>query len=315
MKDFLKENSKYKIVAKLSIISVTTLLMMFAGTASIGSHYHSVYAAAKNATSSSSSSTSKGGGSSSINSTSPIGSSAFLNVITKVDNINGGMAKPSDFTITRSGKSPSPKSFSGSTSGTSVTLKAGKYKVTGSGPSGYNIAYSSGCSGAASGGVPVKCTVSSSFSKTISGNSTYTTNKTKAADIGIMKINGFVRRPDCSNIFSKRCPEVSDNDVSVTNVGIDQEGGHHYYPYYWHGELGNEPRQISIPVGMPYAVVVEKPFWDGNKYPETFWRWEAAYIKGSCTGTNLCEGTMTANGATVEVNLHWGCLGSPYGRC
>ncbi len=126
MKDFLKENSKYKIVAKLSIISVTTLLMMFAGTASIDSHYHSVYAAAKNATSSSS----KGGGSSSINSTSPIGSSAFLNVITKVDNINGGMAKPSNFTITISGKSPSPKSFSGSTSGTSVTLKAGKYKVT-----------------------------------------------------------------------------------------------------------------------------------------------------------------------------------------
>ena len=33
MKDFLKENSKYKIVAKLSIISVTTLLMIFAGTA------------------------------------------------------------------------------------------------------------------------------------------------------------------------------------------------------------------------------------------------------------------------------------------
>ena len=78
---------------------------------------------------------------------SPIGSNTFLTVNTKV---NGGTKKPSDFTITVSGNSPSPKSFSGSSSGTSVTLNAGKYKVTGSGPSGYNIAYSSGCSGTAS---------------------------------------------------------------------------------------------------------------------------------------------------------------------
>src|SRR5229473_314964 len=172
MKDFFAENSKYEIVAKLSIISVTTLLMMFAGTASIDSHYHSVYAASKNATSSSSSSTSKGGGSSTKNSTSPIGSSTFLKVITKVDNSKGGTAKPSDFTITVAGKSPSPKSFSGSSSGTSVTLNAGKYKVTGSGPSAYTTKYSSGCSGTASGGAPIKCTISSSFStpNTIGGS-------------------------------------------------------------------------------------------------------------------------------------------------
>lgn len=95
MKDFLKEDSKYKIVAKLSIISVTSLLMMFAGTASFGSYYHSVFAAAKNPTHTTSS------------------SSTFLRVITKVDNIKGVTKKPSDFTITVSGKSPSPKSFSG----------------------------------------------------------------------------------------------------------------------------------------------------------------------------------------------------------
>jgi hypothetical protein len=57
MKDLSIRDLDYKIIGKLSIISVTTLLMMFAGTASIDSHYHSVYAAAKNATSSSSSST------------------------------------------------------------------------------------------------------------------------------------------------------------------------------------------------------------------------------------------------------------------
>src|SRR2546427_11281475 len=104
MKDFLKENSKCKIVAKLSIISITTLLMMFVGTASIDSHYHSLYAASKNTTSSSSSSTSKGGGSSTKNSTSPIGSSTFLNVITKTENSKGGTKKPSDFTITVTGR-------------------------------------------------------------------------------------------------------------------------------------------------------------------------------------------------------------------
>jgi hypothetical protein len=100
---------------------------------------------------------------------SPIGSNTFLTVTTKV---NGGTKKPSDFTITVSGNSPSPKSFSGSSSGTSVTLNAGKYKVTGSGPSGYTTTYSSGCSGTVSGGVPIKCTVSSTFSTSGGGSGT-----------------------------------------------------------------------------------------------------------------------------------------------
>jgi hypothetical protein len=72
MKDFLKENSNYKTVAILSIISVTTLVMMFAGAASFDSYHHSVYGAAKNATqttSSSSSSTSKTKGGSNNTST------------------------------------------------------------------------------------------------------------------------------------------------------------------------------------------------------------------------------------------------------
>jgi len=68
-------------------------------------------------------------------------------------------------TINVAGKSPSPKSFSGSSSGTSVTLSAGKYKVTGSGPSGYTTKYCPGCSGTASGGVPMKCTVTALFSQ------------------------------------------------------------------------------------------------------------------------------------------------------
>jgi hypothetical protein len=123
-KDLLKKGSNYKSVAKLSIISLTSLVMIFAVPASFVSnnhYYHAVFAAAKNATKSTSSSSRGGGGGSTNYSTSPIGSSTFLKVITKVDNTNGGTKNPSDFTITVSGNGPSPKSFPGSSSGTSVT--------------------------------------------------------------------------------------------------------------------------------------------------------------------------------------------------
>ncbi|MDQ6864852.1 MAG: hypothetical protein M3044_13650, partial [Thermoproteota archaeon] len=95
--------------------------------------------------------------------TPPPGSTTFLNVVTNVDNTNGGTKNPSDFTITVSGNSPSPKSFSGSSSGTSVTLQAGKYSVSESSISGYTTAYSSGCSGTASGGVPINCTITNIY--------------------------------------------------------------------------------------------------------------------------------------------------------
>jgi hypothetical protein len=91
------------------------------------------------------------------------GSTTFLSVITNVDNTNGGTKKPSDFTITVSGNSPSPSTFSGSSSGTSVSLKAGIYKVTASAISGYTSTYSTGCSGTASGGVPINCTITNLY--------------------------------------------------------------------------------------------------------------------------------------------------------
>jgi hypothetical protein len=93
----------------------------------------------------------------------PLGSTTFLSVITKVDNTNGGTKKPSDFTISVSGNSPSPKSFSGTSSGTSVTLKPGSYSVSASSISGYTSSYSSNCSGTATGGVPIKCTITKQY--------------------------------------------------------------------------------------------------------------------------------------------------------
>src|ERR671922_80702 len=87
--------------------------------------------------------------------TPPPGSTTFLNVVTKVDNTNGGTKKPSDFTITVSGNSPKPASFAGSSSGISVTLQPGKYSVSASSVSG--------CSGTASGGQTLSCTVENVF--------------------------------------------------------------------------------------------------------------------------------------------------------
>src|SRR5919199_69009 len=105
----------------------------------------------------------------------PPGSSTFLNVITDVDNSNGGNKKPSDFTLSVSGNNPSPRSFSGSSSGTSVTLKAGGYQVIeeNDGTSGYSVSYSSGCSGSANGGIPIKCTVTNKYTASPPGSTTF----------------------------------------------------------------------------------------------------------------------------------------------
>ena len=150
----------------LVMISSVTLLILVAGAASsISGSYQYVYAA-KSLT------PSKGGSgddSSSNNSTAPIGSKTFLTVSTKVV---GGTINPSDFTINVAGNSPSPKSFHGSSSGTSVTMNAGKYKVTASGKTGYSTSYSSGCSGTASGG-QVKCTITNRYSAPPPGATTF----------------------------------------------------------------------------------------------------------------------------------------------
>ena len=51
-------------------------------------------------------------------------------VTKRVINEGGGSARPSDFTITVAGNNPTPSSFDGSSSGTTVTLEPGRYSVT-----------------------------------------------------------------------------------------------------------------------------------------------------------------------------------------
>jgi hypothetical protein len=67
------------------------------------------------------------------------GSMTFMNVINEVDKASGDTKK-------------------------SVTLRSGSYKVTEDNSiTSYSTSYSSGCSGTASGGVPVKCTISNQY--------------------------------------------------------------------------------------------------------------------------------------------------------
>ena len=48
-------------------------------------------------------------------------------VTKQVNNEGGGSARPSDFTITVDGNNPTPASFDGSSSGTTVQLLEGRY--------------------------------------------------------------------------------------------------------------------------------------------------------------------------------------------
>src|SRR5205085_4758004 len=69
-----------------------------------------------------------------------------LIVIKHVINDNGGTASASSFTLSVTGNSPTPGSFPGAESpGTTVSINAGSYSVSESGPSGYSQSNSADC--------------------------------------------------------------------------------------------------------------------------------------------------------------------------
>src|SRR5439155_1498902 len=85
---------------------------------------------------------------------------APLLVVTKhVINDNGGTAVASDFTMSVTATNPSPASFPGNESGTNVTLSAGAYSVSETGPSGYAESDGADCSGTIAVGQTKYCTV------------------------------------------------------------------------------------------------------------------------------------------------------------
>ena len=85
---------------------------------------------------------------------------ATLIVIKHVVNDNGGTAVAGDFTLDSGGANDTPDNFAGAEApGTSVTLDAGSYGVTESGPGGYTRSDSADCSGTIANGETKTCTV------------------------------------------------------------------------------------------------------------------------------------------------------------
>ena len=85
---------------------------------------------------------------------------ATLIVTKHVINDNGGGAEASDFTLDSGGTDDSPDDFAGAEApGTTVTLDAGSYNVTESGPSGYTASFSTDCSGTIALGEHKTCTI------------------------------------------------------------------------------------------------------------------------------------------------------------
>jgi hypothetical protein len=87
-----------------------------------------------------------------------------LLVTKRIVNEGGGEAEPSDFTITVDGNNPTPSSFDGSSSGTTIQLFRGKYKVTESGPTNYNSTLSKECSGNIREGERKECNITNTYS-------------------------------------------------------------------------------------------------------------------------------------------------------
>jgi YVTN family beta-propeller protein len=147
------------------------------------------------------------------------GSSTFLSVATKVMNNNAGTKKPSDFTITVTGNSPSPSSFSGSSTGTSVTLRSGSYKVTEDSIPGYTASYSSGCSGAAKGGIPIKCTIINKY--VLPGSLTFLDVITN-----VMNNNAGTKKPsDFTITVTGNSPSPSSFSGSSTGTSVTLRSG------------------------------------------------------------------------------------------
>src|SRR5439155_228920 len=83
-----------------------------------------------------------------------------LHVVKHVVNNNGGTATASNSTLSVTGGSPSPASFPGAESpGTTVSLNAGSYSVSETGPSGYSASVSADCAGSIAVGETKTCTI------------------------------------------------------------------------------------------------------------------------------------------------------------
>jgi len=159
---------------------------------------------------------------------SPPGSLTFLSVVKKVTSNDGssGTKKPSDFTITITGNDPSPSSFSGSSSGTSVTLRPGSYKVTETErPSGYTTRYSSGCSGTLDAGQTEDCTITNEANKSPEPKPLVTSIRGFSGPLGLVydSNNKYVYVTNYGDSSSSSNNEAADADkVSIIDTSTDK---------------------------------------------------------------------------------------------
>ncbi len=144
----------------------------------------------------------------------------FVNVI----NDDGGTMNPSDFVLAATAKDPSPAIFSGSQTGTTVTMKNGVYNVTELAVKGYNISYSPGCSGRINNNEAKTCVV---------------TNDDIAPHLKVIKhvINDDGGTADASNFSISVCcnnpsPSYFQGSENGTDVKIGP-GFYNVYENYW----------------------------------------------------------------------------------
>ncbi len=76
-----------------------------------------------------------------------------------VSNDNGGTKTSADFTMQVTGTNPSPASFPGSATGTSVTIVPGTYSVDEAAMTGYTKSFSADCTGTIAAGQTKTCTI------------------------------------------------------------------------------------------------------------------------------------------------------------
>ncbi|MDQ7814672.1 MAG: hypothetical protein RDU25_02640 [Patescibacteria group bacterium] len=125
-----------------------------------------------------------------------------LIVFKYIDSAYGGELQPEDFTLAVSGTSPTPSSFSGSSSGTTVVLGAGAYSVTEIADADYDASYGEGCTGTIAAGETVRCIVTNRYSP----------SETDAADLSVTK---------SASASSIQTGTTLDYLVGLTNIGPD----------------------------------------------------------------------------------------------
>jgi alpha-tubulin suppressor-like RCC1 family protein len=146
---------------------------------------------------------------------------ATLIVVKQVVNDNGGTAAASDWTMTVTGGHATPASFPGAgVPGTTVTLDAGAYSVSESGPSGYSATASADCTGNITAGQTKTCTITDDDRPPPSGPCIVLSN-TSVAISGTASTPSTTRHAESEHLTVHNC---GDSAVHLNAHGTDASG-------------------------------------------------------------------------------------------